>query len=204
MRNVWPVVAASLLTFGCERSPATETPVTTQSSPELVSPQSTMGSPDASVLTEFRRRVDEYMALQKQLASTLKDVPDEATPKEVDAHQRALLALMAKARPDAKPGNIFQPEMQAFVRGLLKRVLEGPDGKKLRASIMDENPVGTPIHVNDRYPDAVPLSTMPPDVLAALPQLPEELEYRFVGNRLILFDTRAHLIVDFVEDAFPR
>ena len=36
-------------------------------------------------------------------------------------------------------------------------------------SIMDENPVGIKVTVNMRYPDEVPLSTMPPDLLAALP-----------------------------------
>jgi len=46
------------------------------------------------------------------------------------------------------------------------------------------------------------MSTMPPDVLAALPKLPENLEYRFVGNRLILLDVEAHLVVDFVENTF--
>jgi hypothetical protein len=47
------------------------------------------------------------------------------------------------------------------------------------------------------------MSTMPPDILAALPQLPEELEYRFVGDRLILLDTKAHVIVDYVDDVLP-
>ena len=37
---------------------------------------------------------------------------------------------------------------------------------------------------------------MPPQVLQALPKLPEELEYRFIGDRLILFDIHAHIIVD--------
>ena len=40
--------------------------------------------------------------------------------------------------------------------------------------------------VNSRYPDEVPLSTMPPQVLAMLPKLPDDLEYRFIGTRLIL------------------
>jgi hypothetical protein len=189
---------------GCEREPATQAPVTSQASPELVTARTSLGSPDAGVVAEFRRRVDDYMALQKQLNSTLKPLPDKATPQQIDANQRALLALVAKARPDARPGNVFSPEMQKFVKGVLSRVLEGPDGSKLRSSIMDENPTGTSIQVNGRYPDTVPLSTMPPDVLAALPPLPDELEYRFVGNRLILFDTKAHLIIDYVEDAFPR
>jgi hypothetical protein len=41
-------------------------------------------------------------------------------------------------------------------------------------------------------------------VLAALPKLPEEVEYRFVGDRLILLDAHGHIIVDYIEDALPR
>jgi hypothetical protein len=198
------VVAFAVCLSACERSPETETPVTAGASPELVAPQSSLGAADASVGAEFRRRVDDYMALQKELGSTLTRLPDRSTPQQIDANQRALGALIAKARPDARPGHIFSTEMQTFVRGVLRRVLEGPGGGTLKASIMDENPPGTAIQVNGRYPDTVPLSTMPPDVLAALPPLPEDLEYRFVGHRLILLDTKAHLIVDFVDDAFPR
>ena len=56
--------------------------------------------------------------------------------------------------------------------------------------------------VNGRYPDEVPISTVPPQVLAQLPKLPEELEYRFIQNNLILFDPHSHTIADFVERAF--
>ncbi len=58
--------------------------------------------------------------------------------------------------------------------------------------------------VNGRYPDAVPLSTMPPEVLKNLPPIPKEVEYRFVGDTLILLDPDAHIIVDFVARALPR
>ena len=77
-------------------------------------------------------------------------------------------------------------------------------GAALRAGIMDENPVGLKLAVNQRYPDEVPLSTMPPELLEELPKLPEELEYRFVGDRLIVMDVHAHLIVDFMPQALPR
>jgi len=50
----------------------------------------------------------------------------------------------------------------------------------------------------------VPLSTVPPQVLSSLPKLPEDLEYRFIGERLILLDVHAHIIADFMENAFPR
>jgi len=52
--------------------------------------------------------------------------------------------------------------------------------------------------VNGVYPTTAPLSTVPPSVLMALPTLPKELEYRFVGRNLILRDTVANLIVDFI------
>jgi hypothetical protein len=37
---------------------------------------------------------------------------------------------------------------------------------------------------------------MPPNVLAALPALPEDIEYRFAGRQLFLFDTRAGIVID--------
>ncbi len=68
---------------------------------------------------------------------------------------------------------------------------------------MDENPGRLRITVNSRYPDAVPLSTVPPQLLAGLPQLPDDLEYRFIGRRLILMDVHAHIIADFIDNALP-
>jgi hypothetical protein len=83
-------------------------------------------------------------------------------------------------------------------------VFGGPEGAKLKASIMDENPVGTKVSVNARYPDTVPVSTVPPPILQTLPKLAEDLEYRFVGENLIILDSHAHVIADFIPDAFPK
>ena len=55
-------------------------------------------------------------------------------------------------------GDIFTPEAEAVIKRLLATVFGGPEGKQLKASIMDENPVGLKLVVNGRYPDAVPLS----------------------------------------------
>ena len=32
----------------------------------------------------------------------------------------------------------------------------------------------------------------------------EELEFRFIGDRLILMDVHAHIILDIIEDALPK
>lgn len=195
-------IAALLATSCSESDLQKDAPITAKSAPEIVQKQATLSQAGEGTVTEFGKRVKEYIALQKELDGTLTRLPDRATPQQIDTHQRALGALVAKARSDAKVGDIFTPEMQTFVRGLVRSVLTGSDGPRIKASLMDENPMGVKLTINGRYPDTVPLATMPPDVLAAMPPLPEGLEYRFVGNRLILLDPRAHVVVDLVENAF--
>jgi hypothetical protein len=64
------------------------------------------------------------------------------------------------------------------------------------AAIMDDNPGELSNQINGDYPEGKPLSTVPPNILAALPRLPHDMEYRFLGRHLILLDTRASVILD--------
>jgi hypothetical protein len=152
-------------------------------------------------------RLKEYVDLHLKLERSLPTLPKAATPAEIDKNQRAFEALMREARSAAKPGDIFTPEARPVITRLLATVFGGPDGQQLKASIMDENPVDPvqlKLTVNSRYPDSVPLSTVPPQVLQTLPKLTEDLEYRFIGDWLILLDTHAHVIADFIDHALPR
>jgi hypothetical protein len=158
---------------------------------------------DAKVLADFQKRVQDYLAVHKKLEASLPHLSKEATPQEIDQHERALGKLMQEARAGAKPGDLLTPEMQQVVRRLLRQVFHGTQGKQLLSSIFDENPVDMKLTVNGRYPDTVPLSTVPPQVLQNLPTLNEDLEYRFVGRRLILLDTHAHTIADYMDRALP-
>ncbi len=95
--------------------------------------------------------------------------------------------------------------MRPTLRRLLNGVFNGPDGQRLRMAVMEENPGAiVKLQVNGRYPDTIPLSSVPPQILRALPPLPDGLEYRFIGTTLILLDTRAHTIVDYMTGAVPR
>jgi hypothetical protein len=47
------------------------------------------------------------------------------------------------------------------------------------------------------------LTTTPPTLLVKLPELPQELAYRFVGRDLTLIDIEARLIVDLIPNAIP-
>lgn len=161
-------------------------------------------NPDARIAAEFIARVDDYLELHRRLEDTLPKLSKETTPEQIDAHQRALGRMVAEARRGAKAGDIFTRETRALFRRYLAAVFGGPNGRQLKASINDENPGPVKVGVNQRYPDEIPLATMPPQVLQWLPQLPDELEYRFIGDRLVLLDVHAHLVVDLIEDALPN
>jgi hypothetical protein len=55
-----------------------------------------------------------------------------------------------------------------------------------------------PFKVNAKYPEAQPKPTMPANLLMNLPRLPEPLEYRVVGQHLLLLDTASDLVVDYI------
>jgi len=162
-------------------------------------------NPDAQVIVDFNKRITAYVELHKKLEATLPTLPKEATPQQIDVHERALAKLVQAARADAKPGDLFSPGMQVIVRRILGQVFRGPDGRQIKNSILDESGERAVVKltINGRYPDEVPISTVPPQVLLSLPKLPEELEYRFVGRHVILLDVHAHTIADFIDNAFP-
>jgi hypothetical protein len=58
------------------------------------------------------------------------------------------------------------------------------------------------LHVNMEWPEHVPFGFVPPQMLAVLPLLPAELQYRMIGNAVVLWDHHANLIVDFLPGAF--
>lgn len=199
----------ALLTLtACKGRDKPEASPATTASPDTAAPTQRIVGPltpaDSQALSTMNEKVREYIDLHTKLEGTLPKLPDDATPQQIDKNQRAFESLMRKSRATAKQGDIFTTEAQPVIKQLLSTVFGGPEGKQLKASIMDENPVGITLTVNGRYPDTVPLSTIPPQVLQTLPKLSEDLEYRFIGDRLILLDTHAHVIADFIEDALPK
>ena len=181
--------------------PTSASPTTAPPTERVVGP---LSPADAQALSTMNDRLGEYIDLHTKLERSLPKLPKDATPQQIDKNQRAFEALMRKARATAKPGDIFTPEARPVIKRLLATVFEGPEGKQLKASIMDENSTGITISVNGRYPDTVPLSSVPPEVLQTLPKLTEDMEYRFIGDRLILLDTHAHVVADFIDDALPK
>ena len=75
--------------------------------------------------------------------------------------------------------------------------------RPLRAQkvILDEIPHFHP-KVNQTYPSDWPLATFPATLLAALPALPDGLEYRLLRDALMIRDAKANIVVDFMLDVF--
>jgi len=157
---------------------------------------------DAQTLADFQVRVKTYLALRQKLLTGRPALPDKATPEQIDTHQRALSQSIIAARKGARKGDLFGADMTVLLRRLLGPIFKGPEGAAIRSAILEEQPPLVPT-INTRYPDDFPVSTMPPEILKALPKLDENLEFRFIGRHLILMDVPAHLIVDVVDNAMP-
>ncbi len=206
------LVAATVLALGgCARDEGAPAPPATSASPASAPATERVVGPltpaDAQALATMNDRLKDYIDLHIKLERSLPTLPKDATPAQIDKNQRAFEKLIREARATAKPGDIFTPEARPVIIRLLATIFGGPDGPQLKASIMDENPVdpvALKLTVNGRYPDTVPVTTIPPQVLQTLPKLTEDLEYRFIGDWLILLDTHAHVIADFIDNALPK
>jgi hypothetical protein len=159
--------------------------------------------PNDPAVSGFVERVNQYVALHKKLEATLPKLPQEATPQQIDQNERRLGELIQQARKGAQRGDLFTPEMTVYVKNIMVQVFGGPGGQKLRSSVMDENVKELPVRVNMRFPDSIPISTMPPAVLKALPELPEQMQYRFVASQFVLLDSHSHLVADFIPAVLP-
>jgi hypothetical protein len=152
---------------------------------------------DAEVIADFNIRLNAYLEIRKKAGDTVPAQKKTNDPGVIRSAQEGLAERIRTERAGAKQGDIFTPEIAAKFRRLL-RPEAGPETK---ASIRDDNPGTIPFKVNGDYPEKQTLSTVPPNVLQALPRLPDNIEYRFVGKHLILRDSRANLIIDYMLNA---
>ncbi len=167
----------------------------------IVAAQETRVNPQAEILQDFQDRVKKYMEVHKKAAQDSPRMKETKDPAEIKAAQDAIATKIRAARATAKQGEIFTPEIARHLRLLMYPELKGREGAETKKVIKEDQPGPIRLKVNARYPDDEPLPTVPPNLLANLPKLPEELEYRVVRNDLILRDVKANLIVDFIPGA---
>lgn len=211
-RRVLPLLAALTLLWS---------PRFTEGSPQTASKDRAAAKKVEKKIEKLRSRVKEDKKARKALEDFQEELDDYAELHEKElkkvgvqesvANRKTLADAIADKRSKAKQGDIFQPEIEPLFRRLLAEQLEGPDAFAAKKAAVEGNPgeekteVSAPVlvRVNGLYPLGASLSTVPPSVLLTLPELPKCLEYRFVERDLILLDSVAGLIVDFLPAITP-
>ena len=151
----------------------------------------------------FEDRVREYAKQRESIEARLPAMPKAATAAQIESHEKALLKAVVAARNGAAKGVIFTPEAEKLIRSIVSAQYKGRDRVQLRKELAEAENASVPVKVGSVYPEAAELLEMPPTLLLALPQLPKQLRYRFVGTSLLLVDRENHLIVDYMTDALP-
>jgi hypothetical protein len=203
----WLVVAVVAVASGCNglngrSTPETPVEAALQEGERKTSTDPAV-NPDAAAMADFQKRVDAYADLHKRLAKGDAAQKQTSDAGRLNDAQNTLTARVQAARADAKHGEVFTDTIRPVFRRLLAPELKGQAGRDAKAVLKDDAPdAGTvPFKVNAKYPDGQPLPTVPANLLLTLPPLPAPLEYRIVGQHLLLLDTGADLVVDYILNA---
>jgi len=176
--------------------------------PEPISPeQKALASPEnpnAAIIAEFNARLDHYVKTQRALLNRT-PISEDATPAEIVAAQAKLASQLRAIRKNAKRGDIFTPQVAALFTRLITPELKGPEGRETKQALEEEDGEFAEVwlRINAAWPASEPLTTVPANILANLPQLPtKDVEYRIANKRhLVLRDVDANIIVDFIYNA---
>lgn len=153
---------------------------------------------------EFLAKVQQYDQLRASARSGVPNAGKKATAEEIDKHKTALAEKIQEARKEAKPGDIFTPDSQKAFRGAIEKAHSGKRAAKIDRTIVQGEPVKLELYVNKPYPEKIPITTVPPTLLQHFPKLPKKVEYRVVGDDLVLEDTESNLVIDIFAGAFPN
>ena len=204
------LLVATMFASACAGTPPQRTTAAAQTPAEAAQKAGAMKTstdpavnPNAAIMADFQSRVEKYAALHNDLSKGAAEQKDETTAAQINAQKTALAARIQAARTSAKHGDIFSPEIRPVFRRLLAPEVKGREGRDTKAVLKDDAPApGTvPFKVNAKYPENQPRPTMPANLLLNLPPLPAPLEYRVVGQHLLLIDTTADLVIDYILNA---
>ena len=175
---------------------------------------------ERGLLNEFYEEIQEYVRLRKSVADKVPPVKPDATAEEIAVYQKAMTDAIIAYRKEARQGEIFEPDIERAFRRIVAREVAGPEGPAILKDLRAGNPTleGVPqsrnptretktapvaLRINGYYPEGAPFSSVPPSLLLKLPQLPDQVRYRFVGRALILRDTEANIILDYITEIVP-
>ena len=162
--------------------------------------------PDAEakrVAADFERRVRGYTLRREAIEDRMPKLSKKASAEEITAHKNALLQAVLAERKGAIRGGVFTPAAEHMIRSTVASLYKGRDRMELRKELAEAENATVVVRVNGVYPERAELLEMPPTLLLALPQMPKQVRYRFVGTNLLLVDRENHLIIDYMPNALP-
>jgi hypothetical protein len=152
-------------------------------------------------LVQFTARVHDYVELHRRAAAGIEQ-PMCAEPEELARQTHALAAAIREARPRAREGDIFTFAASELFRARIAAIVRRTNfdvAAFLARHGGDEGDMEVPVFGTLLWPAHVALTP----ITRQLPELPPELEYRFVGRHLVLMDVGASMVVDVLRDALP-
>jgi hypothetical protein len=153
----------------------------------------------APVLTEFLVRVADYIEVRRDVTAGVSGPVFCSDPEELTRQAAQLAAAIRDARPLATEGTIFTPRVAVFLKARIAHTVRVA-AMDVTTSVGDDDVV---LEVHALLPWGAGRRVWPV-LVEALPGLPQELEYRFVGRHLVLLDAEANLVVDVLRDALPE
>lgn len=197
------MITASLLVTAVLAAPAVNVRPAFLSGLRSEPPVVAFAATEQAALADLAERVRSYMDLRRQIAQTVPPLTMSADTDEIRFEMNALATAIVTARHGARQGDIFAPETAAALRRVVASVCQGRYHELLVLVTAEmEEPFPTAA-IHSRWPEGVAVPTMPANLLAALPRLPAELQYRFVNRDFVLIDIGANLIVDVVLRVIP-
>lgn len=163
------------------------------------------GRADDVAIEQFQKAIDTYVLRHRQVEQTLAPMTVTADAAVLMAAIEARAEAMRRVRPEARQGELFTPAVAKVLRARIDAALKA---HRLTAAevVLEEIAEG-----NDELPAAMRVNGPFPWHAAngmllcltnALPELPEELQYRIVGRDLVLIDMPASMVVDILPMAF--
>lgn len=190
-RGAWVIAALLAAWSGSSQAEQTQPPPRT----------STTAANQKAALKAFEERLEAYLDLRKTLSRKLQPMETTSDATELAGRQKALAAAIAHARREARPGDLIPAEIAAQIKEAVAADLKTREPAARRAAL-DEVPV-VPLRLNQPFPADAALTTIPPLLLARLPALPDNLQYRFVGRHMALLDGDVHIVLDYVDRVLP-
>ena len=161
-------------------------------------------SDETASLLRFNEAVAAYLSIQVKLRNEVPGPVPNSSASEVSAASDLLANAIRRARPNARQGDLFDAEATRIITARLLEALRAPGSTVVLTAIDDERPLNRRPGIHMRFPEAQEMATMPPTLLRVLPPLPGELEFRIVGDFLIVRDVKAALVVDYIPHGLPR